>query len=1303
MAESGFEILSEAQGCPLEQDEPKVCVMSRVTSKSKPVSVLPAREPAEAVPFQFKHPLLDGARPVDLTDKSHVIRRRMFEVGEQHFSLFARHCTEQGWSVYPQTRDAGRRPAVINGQSVRPSLYRDRLPTLAEIDFWSLYAGTQNVALQLGPSSGYTVALDIDVDVDDGQAWIVGLAYQHLGQTPLRRMGRRPALIYRRDPATPMRSVSYGFETGAGAIELLGDGKSLTIYGAHHGTGDYFRWGKDAPASCGPEIAPMPAAEQWTAFWEAVDHYRPLAGFRAKPVSHFTAEAVEYDGKVNAPPAGSRMDTGVWEKEGLGKKLVDGRQGWLFARAGYYVRLNADAVRSDDGSKVVFAAFLIEALRSIARTGRWSSDAAIETEARSVFNRTRDNLLADRIKAITVAIREDGTREIAPIGGVLAIAGDLGEAASWIAPAGSKARRKSPSRIVRKTDADHAPDSAKAAKLALLDTAARIDVGQHVAAQVRESIDTWLTLLWDNADRIVGQIDDGHALPDALREVGALIAPTGAGKTSTLIRAFNEMRRARGALPFALAVFLPGHSNAAEAKAIAISSGAQDVWNEAVEASRGLKVLQLKGKVLAGCLLGDRMARLQAANIPTKGMCSTTTTDMFGEKKVVECEFKAICPAMKQIELAATADLILLPHAYLTSPLPKAVRDRIGAIVIDERFWPEVAKTASLPLDALRRPRKRPFLRKTEKRDGVTVEDLIMERDQAATIVTQALLAGQCPAATLAAYKKTTVLKKRTVRGIDLLTSAKTVCGRAQTSSLAVRPGMSDAEVNGLIEQPEADGVLVEWRFWQIMEERVLAILAGEVSPEKRERRVKLLKPSAEQALIQISWRGKLNLSDRPAFLLDASADERILGKVFGRRPVNVIRVDAPLHLRCVVVADGFSDQALLPDADANKSPEDKDRAATKLSKVRNLITRLGGLYGTERILVGSTLPVEKAMKTAWASPPNADFGHYGAFRGLDAYKHHSVALSIGRMELPIDVLDGLARAFSYDDDQEEADWNEDGTGWVGNQRLRAPQGERRLQRRDGAFVTITDSVFPEGYEWHRRVQGQWREEELRQFAGRLRPVYRTGEAPLWICAATCVPAGIVIDDVVTLDDLVRGDPLHEIARRTRGVIDEQAGAIHPDMMSERLTKVCLDHFSDRSARDYAIVRIWVDGQTEGRIVRVAAWVPDLWNALEDAQRRMGHELDRYEVVQAAPQVNVLAIVPEPSKLDRMMSRLPNADTATRDELLLERSDTEVALRERLIEALDGKPPKARLEIDLILAVSKPVREPDPPPIAVAA
>lgn len=1274
------------------------------SQNAKPVSGL-------SLPLVFTHPLLVGAKLVDPNaPKPTVVRHKMYEAGEAYF-LPALNCLKQGWSVYPQARNGNRRPALIDGQSVTPKLYRDILPPLPVVEWWIAKTPSSNVALQLGPSSGHTFAIDIDIDDQAGSEWVQKLARRHLGATPFTRQGRVPrmVLIYRRDPTKPVRSQAFKIAGSDDAIEILGDGKSVTIYGSHHKTGEYFKWGGTQPSIAGPDKAPLVTEEKLTAFLDAVDHWKELQGYRAKPVTHFSAEQVDFDGTVLSPK--NRMDAGTWEKTGVGKVLVDGRQAFLFKRALAYVRLNADAVRTDEGSAAVYSRYLAEALRYVARSGRWSSDAAIEAECKSVWARTRDNLFADRIRAQTVSIREDGTREVAVTGSVLQIAGDLGEATGWIAPAGSKARRKSPTRIVAKTDDDHKPCPERAKKLALLDSAARIDIGQLVSAEVAAAVNSFLESLWDNAERIAEMLAEGTSLPEALREVGALIAPTGAGKTTTLIRRFVDMRNARGPLPFALAIFLPGHANTGEARSVAMASGASDVWDEAVEASRGVRVLQYKGKVAAGCIIGEKMKMLQDIGFSTSQMCRREIPDRVTGEKVEEfCDHYHECPVIAQRKLALDADLILLAHAFLTSPLPKGVSARVGAVVIDEKFWGEIFKTAIMPLDTLRRARKQPNLTDTDRRDGMTVQDYVSGRDEAAEVATKALLSGQCPAHALACYRREyeSVLpgKKKVIRidGLDIVRAAKTVCSRAEKSRLEARPNMRQHEVDALVARPEGENLMLEWRFWTIVEDIILKYRKGVMAADRRDPRIKRVKTVAtkpkgdteEVPGIRVAWRNRLLLSDRPAFLLDASADEMILSKTYPQRPVRVMRVDAPLHLRCVVVAETFSDQSLLPAS--NKAENDRELAAIRLSKVRNLIARLGGLYAHEKILVGSTLPVEKALKNAWESPLNVHFGHYGAFRGIDAYKHHAVAVSIGRMELPIDILDGVVAAFSYDDEQPEADWNLAGTGWTNDgKKLKAPKGERRLQRRDGAFVTIQDSVYPPEYPWHRSIRAQWREEELRQFAGRLRPVYRTGEAPLWICAATCVPDGIVIDDIVSLDDLAMGDTAHEIARRMRGVIDESAAYLHGSL--ETIVRRNSDDMTPRSAASYATVKVWTDGNPEARLVKVAAWVPDMWAALEDAQRRIGHELDRYKVVTAAPAINILAQVPEPSKLDRMMSRLPNAATATREELLLERADAEAVVRESVAAA-----PKVigrRTSVAIILACY-PNAEPEPPPRAMA-
>lgn len=1303
--------------------------------KSKPVSDISVGEAAETVPFRFTHPLLEGATIVDPSDKSSLGRSRMYEIGEKHFGLFARHCTELGWSVYPQTRDAGRRPAVINGQSVKPSLYRDRLPTLAEIDYWSLYAGTQNVALQLGPSSGYAVALDIDVDAADGQAWIVGLAYRHLGQTPFRRMGRRPALIYRRDPAVPMRSVSHGFETGAGAIELLGDGKSLTIYGAHHGTGDYFRWGKDAPAHSRPDIAPMPTPEQWAAFWEAVDHYRPLKGYRPTVVTHLEADVVEYDGNISIPPR--RMEIGTWERRGEGKILVDGRQDWAFRRAFNWVRFNADACRTDEGAKAVREALLGEAFRYIERSGtRWSNDAAIKREVEDIFKRTRSALLAERIRAATVTVAADGTRTTRRAGAaVIKIGGDLGEAMGWVPEAGSKDRREPPSKIVPKTDEDHKPNRERAEKLRLLGRGERIAMQKRVSGEVVAIIDSFLDRVWDEQERIADLIKGGkNPLSGMLRDVEALIAPTGAGKTSQFIRRFAAKVEERGRLPFAIAIYLPGHANTKEARAVAAAAGGIDVWDEAIQAARGLRMMVYKGKVAGGCRIADVLAKLQAAGVSTANACHSIEKDaVTGEKVESFCQHYDTCPAIAQRKLAQEADLILLAHAFLSVPLPTEVAERIGVKVIDESFWNQFVSFSTMPLDALRMARKDPFLTKTDKRDGKTAMDYRMERERAAEIATRALLAGDCPARALASYSQVTALKKRRLDGLEIVQSAKTVCARSKDSGMYIRPNMASFEVDAVLARPESEHALVEWRFWSVIEEAIVAFRSGTKRGDAREIRIKSLRSTSVAAdgtetrndAIGVSWRGRILMSNRPSFLLDASADENILRKIYGTRPVKVHRVEAPLHLRTIVVAQTFSDQSLIPNAPGNRKAEDRHRAAETLSKARHLISYAGALYPGDGVVVGSTKPVEIALQNGYAAPKNVSFGHYKAFAGLDVYREHKVAISFGRIELPPEVIDGLVRALSYDDeDGPEADWDVHGTGYLDGKKIRAPEGERRIQRRDGAFMTLKSSVYPEVYKWHRRVQNQWREEELRQFVGRLRPVYRDGEAPLWICCATCVPDGIIVDDVLTLNQLVKGAGTAELARRLGGVLDDQCGREHHDVIGgEYLIQQAIAGMPARIGGQYTTVRVWSDGeQGDGRVVRVANWQHDLWAALANSERAHGRELDRYDTVEGGAMPNPLVLTPEPSKLERSLSRLPHAATATREELHQERVDAEVHLREQVMEmvlaqgevaswaAIPFEGTKVSLELAMILRAfpmpkdeAASVLEPDPPPIAAAA
>ena len=83
------------------------------------------------------------------------------------------------------------------------------------------------------------------------------------------------------------------------------------------------------------------------------------------------------------------------------------------------------------------------------------------------------------------------------------------------------------------------------------------------------------------------------------------------------------------------------------------------------------------------------------------------------------------------------------------------------------------------------------------------------------------------------------------------------------------------------------------------------------------------------------------------------------------------------------------------------------------------------------------------------------------------------------------------------------------------------------------------------------------------------------------------------------------------------------------------------------------------------------------------------------------------------------MSRLPNAASATREELLQERADAEAILRERVMEAVQAKLPsdpsswlaipvegsgnRQPLDVLMILTAFPLAEEPKPPPDVMAA
>jgi hypothetical protein len=185
-------------------------------------------------------------------------------------------------------------------------------------------------------------------------------------------------------------------------------------------------------------------------------------------------------------------------------------------------------------------------------------------------------------------------------------------------------------------------------------------------------------------------------------------------------------------------------------------------------------------------------------------------------------------------------------------------------------------------------------------------------------------------------------------------------------------------------------------------------------------------------------------------------------------------------------------------------------------------------------------------LQYGWEQPPNVDFVHFGALRGLDFAKHHLAAVSIGRQELPIGLTDAYAAAFTYDDDEPEEPL------YTGEQ-IFYPKFHRTLKLRSGQDYIYSVPAHPG--RWGGVIQDQYREQELLQFLGRLRPVYRESAPPVYYALTNALPDQIIWDGVATVEKItdVNGcrTPLWEIARRCQGILSpELASAVCADLVN---------------------------------------------------------------------------------------------------------------------------------------------------------
>lgn len=1231
-----------------------------------------------------------------------------------------------------------RKPAPIpttsaNGKHIefafKPTLYRKRLMPLFEFLSMHRYRGV-NVALQCCESSMHIRGLDIDCRSWPVAQRVYELAVEHLGDTPFVRVGQLPKmmLIYRVEGEEDIAIGKYTYRllnsdgsenlqdgSPQNAVEYLSDGSLITAYGLHHKTGETFHWGELHPAIAGPQQAPVITKAQLRAFEVALQNEFKLKGSKLS-ISHphggeaAVTEFSRVDGRIWMPKVA--IGDFILDDEGY---VIEGGEDWLRAQTWAACGANTDMLENEAAYKDLEARTIQEAIVRLTKHKR--SNAALLSASRiELETKVKLHTSADKWRASLAAFRRDGRYHNGvlpfrilqdgrrPIVRPIAGCGDLPTDGSldWLPrhtaliSALAEHRPRTPWSPVAKSVEQIALDRAARDIIPL---AQRQAVADGVSENVTQAVRGWFARTIESLAKPDGTVIDPVDVP-----FEAILAPTGAGKTrqaiDIAIAELMSLPRRENEGPALLVV--PTHDNATEALT------AVDAWSdEEIEALAkaidrpDFRVATFKGREAMKCQQIEKLKLLSEKRIGVSGLCkadvpavdeiTASAMKRDGEKvpmKTILCEFRerGECGYYNQWHDIETADLVIVTHAYLTQhTLPKPlINPRM--VIIDESVTSALLAQARFPISSLRLVRKEPYVTKKDRTQfpEMSTADISRaihgERQVACGLAEEWLLAGKDVAAEFV----------RRPDGLTLVDSAIIVGDRAHEVERAIRPDMTLEQVQKETSKEVAQDLLLEIRFWKIVRERILQLQAdaeatGQANcvPQARgprDMRIQMVwqvnpKAGKEEPNVRISWRVTPNWADRPTLLLDASANPRVLGKLFGRQP-RMHRIPAPLHVRTVAMIERtWSNSSFIPRNDATR--DEIAACANTVREARSLITVMAGLYGYGRVLVGATLAVRETLtKGGWAPPANVDFCHYGALRGIDRWKHHVCAISLGRSEMPISVIDGYRAALTYDDLEPEEPYDKHGNGLGddGKPLFRKP-AERVMTMRDGRDISHFVPEMPGKIErdengkpqevrsWAQEVEESWREEELRQFLGRLRPVYRgiahddagelmDVEPPVWIAVGKIQPDEIVVDEVVEMPQLIKAAPFYELARRTGGVLaadivqadpacaDVLQGRSLLELVAALLPPSLTSPYVKRMVSGAALVKYrTADGRTPSGMVFPAMTENGVEAAMHAAAAEAGVEVEVISVTPAARKPIAKSVMVEDKFEKRTSSR----------------------------------------------------------------
>lgn len=465
----------------------------------------------------------------------------------------------------------------------------------------------------------------------------------------------------------------------------------------------------------------------------------------------------------------------------------------------------------------------------------------------------------------------------------------------------------------------------------------------------------------------------------------------------------------------------------------------------------------------------------------------------------IKCEHYDQCAYIAQFQ---HAEVYIYTHAYLPLRRTGLEIHRPYGVVIDESFWNTCVKSASFPLRLLTHP------------------DLPVEAQPLCTKIATAIVHAPCELVSILQAADDSGEYIQAVRAF-------------RAASNIVNPAMSAKAIKAELKRIQS--------FFPV--EKMLSQLYRE---SNFDRPIQSVVYDHETGAVAVHYRMPINRfkgaglravldNPMPILILDASASPSIISRLFDIKEYEKLSLKRNANvLQCI--SSRCSKTSITPASNSDQTS--KAAARRKLADIQHLIDswapRCNGLLvvGPSAVVGNSRTKVKPLLNC----PAGAEFAHFNALRGRDAWRDFEVVIVIGRNQPRVTDIENISRALFFDDREPLR---------LSGQLTEETRGYSYVDGEVGVEVQVHADPRVQG------VHEQIREHESQQALDRLRLIHN--QEMKTIILLSNLPLDIDVDELRTWDEVIHGGNRIEQAynRQENGILPLNAKwltANYPDL-----------------------------------------------------------------------------------------------------------------------------------------------------------